>query len=201
MRKPKEKIKLESKVISFGQFGESEDETVTGEFESIDAKYGQYANAIGCYIISFADMEDSVERDLATAINERAHEPGYRVIKYLNFRNKINLLRDDYASFVKYLIPSPKREKLIDELKTIHNKLCELSEFRNKVAHANWGTLDTDGFVRTKIMESKEDPGTVFLKVKMTPLVLSKFRRQNESISSRLSEFREEVWEANRLAS
>jgi hypothetical protein len=198
MRKPKEKIKLETKKVNFGQFGEAEDDSVTGEFESIDDKYLEYSNAIGSFIISFSDMEDSVDTDLATAINERAHEPGYRIIKYLNFRNKINLLRDDYVAFIKYLTSESDKKRLLNEIKIIHDKLCELSEFRNKVAHANWNTLDTSGFVRTKILENKEDPGMQFLKVKMTPLILLKFRRQNDAISNRICVYREKVWEAYR---
>jgi hypothetical protein len=141
-------------------------------------------------------MEDSVDRDLATAINERAYEPGYRIIKYLSFRDKINLLRDDYSAYIKAVCIDKKQETLLAELKIIYSKLSELSEFRNKVAHANWASLDNDGFVRCKVVENKEDMGMVFEKVKMTPSVLIKFIRQNNSVSRKLSEFREKVWQA-----
>jgi hypothetical protein len=198
MRKPKEKIKLNIKKVGFGQYGESEDGGVVGEFETIEGQHLRYAKAIGSFVISFAELEDSVDRDLATAINERAHEPGYRIIKYLTFRDKIDLLNDDYVAFIKYLSSKSDKKRLLTEIRIIHNKLCELSEFRNKVLHANWQSLDKSGFVRTKIIENKDDFGIQFKKIEMTPSVLVKFRRQNESVSNMIYMFREKVWEANR---
>lgn len=198
MRKPKEKILLETKRIDLGQYGESEDDTVIGEFETIENQHAKYSSAIGSLVLSFSELENTLDNDLATAINERAHEPGYRIIKFLKFRDKINLLKDDYSAHIKYLESSLQKERLLGELEIIYNKLCELSEFRNKVAHANWSSLDHSGFVRTKIIENKEDPGLQFIKIKMTPGVLVKFRKQNESLSNRLSIYREKVWEAHR---
>lgn len=197
MRNPKEKIRLEIKKFMVGQYGGTEDDAVVGEFETIENQYKKYAGAIGSYIISFAQLEGAVDNDLATAINERAHEPGYRIIKYLSFRNKVNLLLDEYTAFIKYCLMGQVRARLITEVKVIHKKLCELSEFRNRVAHANWESLDAAGFVRTKIIESKDDVGMEFEKVKMTPGVLSKFRRQNEAMANRLDLFRERMWAAN----
>ena len=197
MRKPKEKIKLEIKKVDLGQYGESENKTVVGEFETIENQHTKYSNAIGSFIISFAELEHAVDNDLATAINERAHEPGYRVIKYLSFRDKINLLKDDYSAHIKYLESPSSKLRLLAELKVIYDKLCELSEFRNKVAHANWHSLDLSGFVRTKIVENKDDIGIQFEKVKMTPGVLIKFRKQNESLSNKLFLFREKVWDTH----
>ena len=103
MRKPKEKIKLDIKKINLGQYDCSDDTEVIGEFETIENQHAKYANSIGSFIISFSQLEDTVDNDLATAINERAHEPGYRIIKFLSFRDKINLLKDDYSSHIKYL--------------------------------------------------------------------------------------------------
>ena len=197
MRKPKEKIKLEIKEVDLGQYGGSEDDTVIGEFETLEDQHAKYASAIGSLIISFAELEDVVDNDLATAIHGGTHEPGYRIIKYLTFRNKINLLKDDYSANIKFLESKPSKLRLLAELKVIYDKLCELSEFRNKVAHANWTSLDLSGFVRTKIVENRDDIGIQLQKVKMTPGVLVKFRKQNESVASRLGLFRDKVWDAH----
>lgn len=197
MRNPKIKISLETKKIDIGQYGESEDDTVLGEWETLENQHRKYAGAIGSYVISFSQLENSVDSDLATAINESAHEPGYRIIKYLNFRNKINLLKDDYSAFIKYFLSAPPKTRLLAEIKVIHNKLCELSEFRNKVVHANWHSLDVSGFVRTKIVEDNDDVGMEFVKVKMTPGVLLKFRRQNEAMARKLELFRDKVWDTH----
>jgi hypothetical protein len=196
MRKPKEKIKLDTKKVTLGQYDCFDDIDVDGEFETIENQHAKYASAIGSFIISFSELEDTVNNDLATAINERGHEPGYRIIKYLSFRDKINLLNDDYSMLIKFLDSKSTKARLLAELKIIYNKLCELSEFRNKIAHANWQSLDSSGFVRTKIVENKDDIGIQFEKVKMTPGVLVKFRKQNEAISNKLELFREKVWNA-----
>lgn len=197
MRKPKEKIKLETKKVYLAQYGGTEDDTVVGEFETIENQHSKYANAIGSFVISFAELENSVNNELATAINERAHEPGYRIIKYLSFRNKIDLFNDHYSAYVKVFRSKPTTKRMLAELKIIYNKLCELSEFRNKVAHADWTSLDKTGFVTTKILENKDDFGIQLEKVKMTPGVLVKFRKQNEALSVRINAYREKVWEIN----
>lgn len=197
MRKPKERIKLETKKVSLAQYGGTEDDTVVGEFETIENQHAKYASAIGSFIISFAELEHAVDDEVATAINERAHEPGYRIIKYLTFRDKINFLNDHYSAYIKFLESKTAKVRLLAELKMIYNKLCELSEFRNKVAHADWLSLDTSGFVRTKIVENRDDIGMQLEKVKMTPGVLVKFRKQNEALVNKMDSFREKVWNAH----
>ena len=199
MRKPKEKIKLDTKVAWMGQYGENDDSDILGEFETIERVQEKYAKSIGMLIISFSSLEDTVDRDLATAINDRAYEPGYRIIKYLEFRDKINLLKDDYSAFIKYCFTGKKRIKFIGELKTIYSKLVELSEFRNKIAHANWLSLDKAGFVRYKSIENKVDIGMSFEKVKLTPSVIIKFTRQNIAVSNRLNSFKDKIWEAEKI--
>ena len=196
MRKPKERIKIESKKVSLAQYGGTEDSTVTGEYETIENQHSKYAKAIGSFIISFSELEESLDNDLATAINERAHEAGYRIIKYLGFRNKVDLLNDDYFRYIEYLDSASAKLRLSAELRVIYNKLCELSEFRNRVAHANWLSLDSSGFVRTRIIEAKDGSGVQLEKVKMTPSVLIKFRKQNEALSRKIDFFREKVWAA-----
>lgn len=196
MRKPREKIKLDTKKVTLGQYDCSDDPSVVGEFETMWIKHSKYANAIGSFIISFSELENLVNNDLATAINERSQEPGYRIIKYLGFRDKINLLKDDYSTFIKHLKSKQDKIRLLSESKIIYDKLCELSEFRNKVAHANWESLDLSGFVRTKIIENKDDVGIQFEKIKMTPGVLIKFRKQNDAVANKLAQFRDKVLSA-----
>jgi hypothetical protein len=94
------------------------------------------------------------------------------------------------------VLSDKKRIKFLAELKIIYLKLVELSEFRNKIAHANWSSLDKAGFVRYRSIENKEKSGMSFEKVKMTPGVIIKFVRQNNAISVRINEFRENFWEA-----
>lgn len=194
MRKPQKEISLDLKKVTLGQFDCSDDLSANGEFEEIEKNMERFASAIGNYLISFSALEDTVDTELATVINERGYEPGYRIIKYLSFRDKINLLRDDHASFVKHLTSGNDTKRLLAKLDVIYKKLCELSELRNKVAHANWQSLDVSGFVRTKIITNSDDASLKFLKVKLTPGVLVKFRKQNLSLMSMLVNFRESTW-------
>lgn len=197
MRKPKEKIKLDTKLAYLGQYGESEAPEDAGEFEALEQVEKKYAKSIGMLMISFSELEDTVDRDLATAINERTYEPGYRIIKYLEFREKIDLLKDDYSAFIKYFFEGIKQVQFLSEVKVLYAKLVELSEFRNKVAHANWSSLDNAGFVRYRSVENKAEAGMSFQKVKMTPAIIIKFIRQNSAVSNRLGNFREKLWDAN----
>ena len=198
MRKPKEKIKLESKYSRMGQYGGSEDDNAVGEFVVLYEQKEKYSKSIGALMISFSELEDAVDKDFANSISDRSHERGYRIIKYLDFRDKINVLRDDYIAYIKHVASEPKQSKLLAEMKIIYLKLVELSEFRNRVAHANWASLDNAGFVSCKIIVNKEEMGIGFEKVKMTPAVIIKFVRQNNAVSRKLEYFREKVWDANR---
>lgn len=181
-----------------GQYGESEDENSIGEFETLEEREPEFAKSVGMLIFSFSNLENATDNDLATSINERGHEPGYRIIKYLNFRTKINLWKDDYYSLVKLSCPKNKQITLIKKIDEVHAKLVELSEFRNKVAHANWQSLDVNGFVRTKITEDRDLGCISFEKVRMTPGILIKFIRQNNSLANKLYSLREEIWEVVR---
>lgn len=197
MRKLKEKIKLENRNVLMGQYG-PEEKDWNYNFEQMEGKEDKYAKSIGSLMLSFSYLENSLNNNLATSINERSHEPGYRIIKYLNFKTKIGILNDDYIFFIKIMLNSKKiKEKLLEQNKVIYTKLQELSQFRNKIAHADWTTLDKKGFVVTKIVEDEKQGGMYFKKTKMTPGVIIKFTRQNYAISNKLSLFRDKVWDAN----
>ncbi len=194
MKNSNKEIILIQKGVPLGQYGE-ETESVLKDTRPIDEKFDAFAKSIGSFLLSFSDLEATVDNDLATAINENSHEPGYRIIKYLNFKSKINLLKDEYLSFISYMIQGSQKEKLTKELNMINNKLVELSEFRNKVVHADWNSLDEEGFVRTKIEVSKNTCGISLKKTKMTPNVLIRFSRHNISTANKMYYFREKVWE------
>jgi len=197
MRKPKERIPLEKKHSLMGQFGGS-DEDLSLDFENTEVQEDKYARSLGLLFISFSYVEDAVDSELAKLINESSYEPGFRITKYLSFRDKINLLQDEYSALIRGICDKDKWPKLLDELKTIHSKLAELSEFRNRAAHANWSSLDSSGFVISKVVENREEYGMNLEKIKMTPGVLIKFIRQNHSISNKLDPFTEKIWETHR---
>lgn len=185
MRKPTQKIPIERKKEALEQY----------DFWSGEAGEEQkevYARSIGLFLIAFSSVEASLDTMLAELINGRSHEPGLRIVKYLNVRTKIDIARDHYKQMIQ-LTEKGKMKKRIDS-EIIFNKLVEISEFRNKVAHANWATLESDGFVRVDIKEGKDGTGIYFESIKMTPGIIRKFIRQCESLENRIDLFVNQEW-------
>jgi hypothetical protein len=59
-------------------------------------------------------------------------------------------------------------------------------------------SLDKSGFVTCKIKEDRIVGGLRYEKIKMTPGVIIKFIRQISSLSNRLDEFRQKIWDEMR---
>lgn len=186
MRKPHQKIKLDSRKEILEQYDYIAD-------EEIFSKEPQYAKAIGSFLIAFSTVSAELDQLIAEAINDRSHDPGYRVVKYLNFSQKVNLARDQYGQLISFFSDPRLKRKNFREHGIIFSKLAEMGSFRNKVAHANWTTLDKSGYVRVKIDEG--DGGIVFKKFKLTPQIILKFTRQCYAVARRISNFRDTVME------
>ncbi len=185
MRKPSQRIQIEKKNNSLDQY----------DFWAGDAGQKQkeiYARSIGLFLIAFSSLESSLDNMLAELINNRSHEPGLRIVKYLNIRVKINIARDHYSRMVKFALKGKQKKQKDSEI--IFNKLEEISEFRNKIAHGHWVTLEKDGFVRINTKEEKDGSGIYFESVKMTPGVIRKFIRQCESLENKIDIFVNQQW-------
>ncbi len=180
-----QRIELETEIELLEQFGRP-----FGELTTIQEN--TYSLAIGKFILAFSYLETSLDHMLITAISDRADEPGYRIIKYLTFRNKINLANDEYRRMISFVRTERKKNSLNSKLKTITKKLEEISEFRNKVAHANWESLSEHGFVRVKIVDDKTGEGIHFVKAKLTPGVMNRFSRLAIKWADEVNEFSED---------
>ena len=188
MKKLAQKIPIEKEIKVMDQYGSPwGDEIVAHEKE--------YAKKIGEFLIVFAGLESSLDHLIITMISDRTDDPGYRIIKYLSFSNKVRLAKDQYWQMLNFISNKRMVAKNKKRFEVIFGKLVELGEFRNKVAHANWMTLDERGFVRVKIVEEKEKGGVSFEKIKITPSLMYKFSRQAPAIASRIETFKEEVWQ------
>ena len=181
------KIKLEKEKAVLDQYDYGVDEVI---YE----KHAQYAPRIGEFFISFSNLEISLNRLIITMISDRSDEEGYRMIKYLNFRNKIELANDQYKYFINYSNSPAIKLRYARRLSAIFKKLQEISEFRNKVAHANWMSLTKKGFVRTKIRENYDGKGVEFENIKITPAILYKFQRQCETLVNDIDDFLDRVF-------
>ena len=188
MRKPNEKIPLDTTEDALEQYDHYSD-------EEIFLKQNNYARAIGTFIIAFSELEASLDSLIANSIEDRGDDPGYRIIRYLKFRDKINFSADQYKQLIHIKktyesLSNKDAEKLNSQLNIINSKLGELSEFRNKIAHANWMTLDNQGYVRTKIILNDEY-FVAFTKIKLSPNVILKFTRQCASLANKINLLKE----------
>ncbi len=188
MRNPKKKIAIEREFEVLEQYGHP-----FGNEDFLKRK--GYPQAIGNFLIAFSYLETSLDHLIITIISDRSDEPGYRIVKYLNFRNKTELAREEYWNMITYISNKRLKEKHKKKFEVIFQKLVELSEFRNKVVHANWMTLDERGYVRVKIGKNSEYGWIEFENWKITPDLLHKFTRQANAIGSRIDSFKETVFE------
>lgn len=185
-RKFKEKIPLEKDSEVLEQYGRpSRDLTLVQETS--------YSRAIGRFLMSFSSLETALDHMIISAVSDRADERGYRIIKYLEFRDKINLSKDEYKRRISFISLKKTKDALQEKLDVVIRKLEEISEFRNKVAHANWESLEESGFVRTRIKEDKTGEGIRFERVKMTPVIIEKFTRQSKALANSIDRLGEEV--------
>lgn len=177
-----QRIELESEIELLEQFGRPFGELTARQEE-------KYSLAIGKFFMAFSYLETSLDHMIITAISDRADEQGYRVIKYLKFRDKINYSKDEYLRMISFIQNERRRNSFISKLNVITRKLTEVSEFRNKVAHANWESLSESGFVRVRIQDERSGGGIEFLRVKMTPKVMNRFSRLAIKTADDIDEF------------
>jgi hypothetical protein len=144
--------------------------------EVIEDVEDELAPLIGFFLINFSLIEDALNTAIAEIVNGRSNEPGYFVVEKLGFYDKIELFFKFYLRIVSFQEGNGK-----DDLILIRDRLKDINTFRNIVAHANWTTIDEDGFVRTKIKIGGEEGNVTFTHVKIT---LEMFKTQIEEIDS-----------------
>ena len=111
----------------------------------------------------------------------RSHITGYIVIERLKTRDKIEL----FYRLCSPLLSSVKM-RLRKKFKVIVNNLSEVNEFRNSLAHANWLTMDSGGYVRTKVRTATEDGSVTFRRSKITVRKIRQMRLEVESLAQKL---------------
>jgi hypothetical protein len=178
------KIPLERKDEVLDQYDYFEDEVIY----ELRSKYG---SKIGQFIIAFSNLEQALNILIAESINQNTHALGHRVVRYLEFGDKIKLAKDQYDGYIGFLSDEKRRARQEVIFKLIIDRLIEVSEFRNKVAHANWMTLNEDGFVRVDSREGKQEEGLIFRMFKITPAVLKVFTRRTELLTNLVDMFKD----------
>tara|TARA_B100000745_G_scaffold296224_1_gene241319 strand:+ start:4332 stop:4892 length:561 start_codon:yes stop_codon:yes gene_type:complete len=177
-------MKIESKKLYLDEeYSESED--------NIYDQYHEYSYRIGSFLMDFSSLEDTIDSLLIERINDRSHEFGFQTIKLFKFKQKIILLRDNYKSLIRYLSSDSKKLRLLSIVDSSYADLVKLSEFRNKVAHANWETLDKNFFVTTDVKEDTQ--GVYFVRTKISCRLLYNASRKCGSLSKRIFNDHEKI--------
>lgn len=184
MKNDKEKIEYES--LEQYDFPLNEDHIIF-------KKERKYAKEIGELMIYFSHLESALNIMIAESVSDRSHDLGYLIIKSLRYSDKVRLGKDLYTSRMKMIQPDKTRFRLIKEFNLIFIGLERMGEFRNKVAHANWMSLDKKGNVRTKI--SKNEFGFIqFMKVKITPEIIAINANRCRQLTDRIYRFPNKVF-------
>lgn len=127
--------------------------------EYLEKVIDKYSVLVGLFIIKFSSLEHEIDTFIADRLGDDYHETGYVIIENLSISNKINLF---YKMYLR--IESFKEEKNNKKvLENIKVRLVAINTFRNYIAHANWGSLTKDGFVRVKITVDSQE-GCIKLK-------------------------------------
>ncbi len=157
-------------------------------------KAHKYAPLIGSFLINFSNLEHCLDVEIADFLgNQRSHDFGYMVLKNLGFAEKIELFYDLVYTLVCWS-EKHKRHKML-QLKKIKKSLDDLCVLRNKIAHAKWYTLDSEGYVRVAIKTDKDNGLVNFKKLRITPITIKRGLREIDSLTYKISDFTEKLQE------
>lgn len=151
----------------------------------------KYARSIGIFLINFSELEHILNLAIAEILgNGRSHDIGYVVIERLSTQNKIELFHKTYTRLAGSL------QKSKNKVDAVAKKLKELNKFRNYLVHANWLSVDTGGFVRTKLVVGSDDGYVRFRKTKITPSIIAREIRAIQSLILEIPDLYEKFLES-----
>lgn len=193
MRNIKEEIKKEVKTVPFNSDdGYCEDRELSKR-EEVKLQEG-----IGKLLMSFSFLEQSLNDALCYLINNRTDSVGILIIRKMFFKQKLNLYKDMIFELITNCVSNPaKNKRILDKANNIIRKAEELSEFRNRIVHTDWTTVDIDNFYTVSIeTDNKKETNIHYKKMKITPSIIIKFVRQNEALRDKLYELVEDIYQS-----
>ena len=146
----------------------------------------KYSFLVGLFIIRFSSLEHEIDTFIADRLGDDFHETGYVIIENLSISNKIDLFYKMYLRIESF--KDKNNKKTLEDIKA---RLVAMNTFRNYIAHANWGSLTKDGFVRVKITVDNQE-GCVKLKnVQITPKILRDNLKEIDRLLDLIFEYKE----------
>lgn len=108
------------------------------------------APVIGYIVYEFNSLEESLTSFICELISESSDDKGLIITYKMGYSQKVDLF-NRYTTWVQNIceIEIPNHNKLIQDLK-------ECSRLRNMVVHAEWETVDKEGFTLIKVRIDKK---------------------------------------------
>jgi hypothetical protein len=117
---------------------------------SVEDFFKETALAIGSIVHTFNSLDALLNSAICELINDRTDEPGAIVIYKQTFSNKIDLFYRLIRSMeIAYEGEIPSFKKLIEDLK-------KCATLRNAVIHAEWDSMDSNGYTYVKMHFDKD---------------------------------------------
>lgn len=126
--------------------------------EGLDKVFGILTKEIGSLLVTFSELEHSLDIAVAETFDNRNHEVGMIVTKKLSYIQKVMLFYD-----LALRINSYHNLDLRNQLKGLKKELIYLAEIRNVVAHAKWLSITEGAYVRSQVGSNVES-GAPFIK-------------------------------------
>jgi len=143
----------------------------------------RYAPAIGFFLISFSSFEHELNSAIAGYIHDRTDEPGLAITQMLSVRSKIELF---YKLYIRLEAAKSNPSSNKEKLKNIYKRMIEINNFRNKIVHANWISLQKGYTVRTKTTTDNENGYVKFERIKILPSDIKKMTIKAEKMSEKI---------------
>lgn len=147
----------------------------------------QIAYWVGYFIFEFNEFEYTVTEILSLHIGGGDQTIYQHIfLTGLNFSQKVELLERIYSHEITFLIEKLIRDDVKKKCKEIIAELKEIGGVRNTIVHANYYSLDKDGYIREKTKFTDSDAIENWVSITRNFLVenINRIREFNEKIDN-----------------
>jgi len=124
----------------------------------LDKYLRQTAYWVGYFIFEFNEFEHTVTEILSLHIGGGDQTVYQHIfLTGLNFNQKVELLERIYSHEITFLVEKSSQENVKKKCKEIIAELKNIGGIRNNIVHANYYSLDKNGYVREKTKFSDSD--------------------------------------------
>ncbi|MBU0697667.1 MAG: hypothetical protein KKE39_14255 [Bacteroidetes bacterium] len=120
---------------------------------------------IGFVVIDFNLLEERLTSFLCQIISDRSDAKGLIITHSMSYNAKVDLL-DRYAGYMNNI-----REKSIESHRKLIEDIKESGRLRNLVVHAEWDTVDKDGYAFVKLRSQRNDIVQEFAQLDVDSLI------------------------------